>query len=154
MQKEQPRKLGIIRLGHSVGLALPSYATAGASCLDLAAAIHEDSELVLEPGARDLVPTGLIFELPKGYEMQIRPRSGLALKHGISCPNTPGTIDNDYRGEVKVLLINLGKEPFVIKRGMRIAQAAIVPIDQVVIEERTQVSNTIRGANGFGSTGV
>ncbi|MDN5248720.1 MAG: dUTP diphosphatase [Alphaproteobacteria bacterium] len=147
-------KLGIIRLAHSVGLDLPSYKTFGASGLDLAAAVPSDEDMVIAAGERGLVPTGLIFELPEGYEMQIRPRSGLALNHGISCPNSPGTIDNDYRGEVKVLLINLGKEPFVIKRGMRIAQAVLAPFFQVKIEEREQASPTKRGDSGFGSTGV
>lgn len=147
-------KLGIIRLSHSEGLALPSYKTHGASGMDLAAAVPQDQDMVIAPGERGLVPTGLIFDLPEGYEMQIRPRSGLALNHGISCPNSPGTIDNDYRGEVKVLLINLGKEPFIIKRGMRIAQAVLAPFFQLKIEEREQASSTQRGDSGFGSTGV
>ncbi|MFC4624797.1 dUTP diphosphatase [Daeguia caeni] len=145
--------LGIIRLEHSKGLELPSYETAGASGMDLRAAVAEDRQIVLLPGRRTLVPTGLIFEIPHGYEVQIRPRSGLAAKFGITCLNTPGTIDSDYRGEVKVLLINLGDEDFRIERGMRIAQAVLAPVAHAQIEERSTVSETARGAGGFGSTG-
>lgn len=146
-------KLGIVRLEHAAGLDLPAYETAGSAGIDLRAAVPEDRQIVLLPGRRTLVPTGLIFELEEGYEAQIRPRSGLAFKHGITCLNTPGTIDSDYRGEVKVLLINLGDDDFRIERGMRIAQAVISPVVQVEIEERSEVGETERGAGGFGSTG-
>ncbi|WP_376710615.1 dUTP diphosphatase [Pseudochrobactrum lubricantis] len=146
-------KLGIVRLEHAAGLDLPAYETSGSAGVDLRAAVPEDRQIVLLPGRRTLVPTGLIFELEEGYEAQIRPRSGLAFKHGITCLNTPGTIDSDYRGEVKVLLINLGDDDFRIERGMRIAQAVISPVVQVEIEERSEVGVTERGAGGFGSTG-
>ena len=122
--------------------------------MDLRAAVETDAPLTLTPGKRALVPTGLVFEIPHGYEGQIRPRSGLAFKHGITCLNTPGTVDSDYRGEVKVLLANLGDEPFVIERGMRIAQMVIAPVTQVAVREATEASETARGAGGFGSTGV
>lgn len=146
-------KLGIVRLEHAAGLDLPAYETSGSAGVDLRAAVPEDRQIVLLPGRRTLVPTGLTFELEEGYEAQIRPRSGLAFKHGITCLNTPGTIDSDYRGEVKVLLINLGDDDFRIERGMRIAQAVISPVVQVEIEERSEVGETERGAGGFGSTG-
>ncbi|WP_297327027.1 dUTP diphosphatase [uncultured Bartonella sp.] len=146
-------KLSIRRLAHSQGLGLPSYETAGSAGMDLRAALEEGEELVLSPGERALVPTGLVFELPEGYEAQIRPRSGLAFKYGITCLNTPGTIDSDYRGEIKVLLINLGKESFTITRGMRIAQTVIAPAPQIAIVETTTISSTLRGEKGFGSTG-
>ena len=122
--------------------------------MDLRAAVDDGAPMVLAPGKRALVPTGLIFEIPEGFEGQIRPRSGLAFKNGITCLNTPGTIDSDYRGEVKVLLINLGEEPFEITRGMRIAQMVIAPVTQARVAEITEASTTARGAGGFGSTGV
>jgi len=146
--------LAIVRLPHSAGLDLPAYETAGAAGMDLRAAVPEDRPLILLPGKRALVPTGLIFELPDGFEGQVRPRSGLAFKHGVTCLNTPGTIDSDYRGEVKVLLINLGDEEFEITRGMRIAQLVVAPVTQVAIEERSLAGGTDRGAGGFGSTGT
>lgn len=145
--------LALIRLPHSEGLELPSYETEGAAGLDLRAAVPDNAPIVLKVGQRALIPTGLIFELKPGYEAQIRPRSGLAFKNGITCLNTPGTIDSDYRGEVKVLLINLGEEDFTITRGMRIAQTVIAPVIQVKIEELCEISQTKRGAGGFGSTG-
>jgi dUTP pyrophosphatase len=146
--------LGLVRLSHGEGLDLPAYETAGAAGMDLRAAVAADRPLMLMPGKRALVPTGLVMEIPQGYEAQIRPRSGLAFKHGITCLNTPGTIDSDYRGELKVLLINLGDEEFLIERGMRIAQMVIAPVTQVWVVEVREVSNTVRGAGGFGSTGV
>jgi dUTP pyrophosphatase len=146
--------IGLVRLPHAEGLPLPSYETAGAAGMDIRAAIGEGERLVLKPGRRMLVPTGYVFEIPAGYEVQVRPRSGLAFKHGITCLNTPGTIDSDYRGEVQVLLVNLGEEKFVIERGMRIAQLVVAPVVQAVIEERQLASMTDRGAGGFGSTGV
>lgn len=145
--------LGIVRLSHAEGLELPAYETSGSAGFDLRAALPSDRRVVLNPGRRILVPTGLIFEIPQGFEVQIRPRSGLALKHGITCLNTPGTIDSDYRGEVQVLLINLGSEEFHISRGMRIAQAVIAPVAQAIFEERQDVSQTARNTGGFGSTG-
>lgn len=146
--------LGLIRLSHADGLDLPAYETAGAAGMDLRAAVAEDRPLMLMPGKRALVPTGLVMEIPHGFEAQIRPRSGLALKHGITCLNTPGTIDCDYRGEVKVLLINLGEEEFLIERGMRIAQMVVAPVTQVQVVEIRKASETERGSGGFGSTGV
>ena len=146
--------LGLVRLPHAEGLPLPAYETAGAAGVDLRAALPEDRQIILLPGKRVLVPTGLIFEIPEGFEGQIRPRSGLALKYGITCLNTPGTLDSDYRGEVQVLLINHGEEDFAITRGMRIAQLVIAPVTQVVIEERVKVGDTGRGEGGFGSTGT
>ena len=146
--------LKLVRLAHGEGLDLPSYETAGAAGMDLRAAVPEDRPLLILPGRRVLVPTGLVMEIPENFEGQVRPRSGLALKHGITCLNTPGTVDSDYRGEVKVLLANLGDEPFVIERGMRIAQMVIAPVTQVAVREATEASETARGGGGFGSTGV
>ena len=122
--------------------------------MDIRAAVPEDRPMMLMPGKRALVPTGFIFEIPAGFEAQIRPRSGLAFKHGITCLNTPGTVDCDYRGEVKVLLINHGEEEFLITRGMRIAQVVIAPVTQMRVAEVEAASETMRGAGGFGSTGV
>ncbi len=146
--------VGIVRLPHAEGLDLPAYETAGSAGLDLRAAVPEHEPLRLKPGARALVPTGLILELPEGFEAQVRPRSGLAFKHGITCLNTPGTIDSDYRGEVQVLLVNLSEDAFDIARGMRIAQMVVAPVVQVRIEERSLASETKRGTGGFGSTGT
>jgi dUTP pyrophosphatase len=146
--------LGIVRLPHSQGLALPAYESEGAAGMDLRAAVPDDRPLILLPGKRALVPTGLVFEIPAGYEGQVRPRSGLAFRHGITCLNTPGTIDSDYRGEVQVLLANLGDEDFAIERGMRIAQIVLAPVSHAAIEERNLASETARGTGGFGSTGT
>lgn len=140
-------------LPHFEGLALPAYETAQSAGMDLRAAVPADAPLVLAPGQRALVPTGLAIALPGDYEAQIRPRSGLAFKHGITCLNTPGTVDADYRGEVKVLLINLGDAPFTIERGERIAQMVIAPVTQAAWEIVPALSATARGAGGFGSTG-
>lgn len=142
------------KLDHFGDLQLPAYETDLAAGADLRAALGEDTPMTLEPGARALVPTGLAMALPAGYEAQIRPRSGLAYKHGITCLNTPGTIDADYRGEVKVLLINHGTEAFTIARGERIAQMVIAPITQPAFKAVEELSETKRGAGGFGSTGV
>ncbi|MUZ61126.1 dUTP diphosphatase [Agrobacterium vitis] len=147
-------RLHLKRLPHGEGLELPAYETAGAAGMDLRAAVTEAEPLTLAPGKRALVPTGLIMEIPQGFEAQIRPRSGLAFKNGITCLNTPGTIDSDYRGEVKVLLINLGDEDFTITRGMRVAQMVIAPVTQAQVIEITETSDTVRGTGGFGSTGV
>lgn len=141
----------VVRLPHANGLALPSYATAGAAGLDLVAAVA--TPISIPPGGRALVPTGLRIALPAGYEMQIRPRSGLALKHGILLPNSPGTIDEDYRGELGVIMLNAGQEPYVVERGARIAQAVIAPVEKISWEECTTLDETVRGEGGFGSTG-
>ncbi|MGO7872794.1 dUTP diphosphatase [Rhizobium leguminosarum] len=146
--------LNLIRLASGEGLDLPTYESKGAAGMDLRAAVDEAAPLTLLPGKRALVPTGFIFEIPEGFEGQVRPRSGLAFKNGITCLNSPGTVDSDYRGEVKVLLINLGEEPFIISRGMRIAQMVIAPVTQARVAEITAASETARGAGGFGSTGV
>lgn len=146
--------LNLIRLANGEGLDLPTYESKGAAGIDLRAAVEEAVPLTLLPGKRALVPTGFIFEIPEGFEGQVRPRSGLAFKNGITCLNSPGTVDSDYRGEVKVLLINLGEEPFIIERGMRIAQMVIASVTQARVAEITEASETVRGAGGFGSTGV
>ena len=144
----------LMQLPHGKGLPLPSYETAEAAGMDMRAAVPEDAPLTLNPGARELVPTGFAMAIPPGFEAQIRPRSGLALKHGIGLVNAPGTIDSDYRGEIKIILINLGHEDFEISRGMRIAQMIIAPVLQVAIEPVESLDDTARGAGGFGSTGV
>jgi dUTP pyrophosphatase len=141
------------RLPHAGDLPLPAYETGGSAGMDLRAAVAEDAPLTLAPGARALVPTGLKIALETGYEAQVRPRSGLALKHGLTCLNSPGTIDSDYRGEVGVILINHGQEPFVIKRGERIAQMVIARHEQASMVEVESLDETARGAGGFGSTG-
>lgn len=140
------------RLPHGEGLPLPHYATPHSAGADLVAAV--ESDVVLEPLARALIPTGLAIALPEGYEAQVRPRSGLAAKHGITVLNTPGTVDADYRGEVKIILINLGQEPFTVTRGMRVAQMVIAPVTQLQWEEAENLPDTERGQGGFGSTGV
>jgi dUTP pyrophosphatase len=137
------------RLSHGNGLPTPSYATDGAAGLDVVAA----EDLTLSPGQRHAVATGFAIAIPEGYEVQVRPRSGLAIKHGITCLNTPGTIDHDYRGEVKVILANLGAEPFEVKRGERIAQLVPAPVTKAHFSEVAELSDTARGAGGFGSTG-
>lgn len=147
-------KLGLLRLPHAEGLPLPAYQSADAAGFDLAAAIPEGEAIVLPAGARMLIPTGFVFVLQPGFEAQVRPRSGLALKNGITVLNSPGTIDADYRGEVKVILANLGKVPFEITRGMRIAQCVIAPVVQAALAEVTEADATARGTDGFGSTGL
>ena len=137
------------RLPHGENLAAPAYATDGAAGLDVVAA----EDLILAPGGRHAVATGFALAIPEGYEVQVRPRSGLALKHGITCLNTPGTIDHDYRGEVKVILANLGTEPFEVRRGERIAQLVPAPVLKAAFREVESLSGTSRGAGGFGSTG-
>ena len=144
----------LTRLPHSQGLPLPAYETPGSAGMDLRAAVAEDQPLTLPPGGRALVPTGLTIALPTDHEAQVRPRSGLALKFGITCLNSPGTIDADYRGEVGVILANLGAEPFVVRRGDRIAQMVIAPVTRGVFEEVASLDETARGAGGFGSTGA
>jgi dUTP pyrophosphatase len=147
-------KLEILRLPHAGDLPAPRYASAGAAGMDLHAALPVGSKFVLEPGARDLVPTGFALRLPEGFEAQVRPRSGLALHHGVSVLNAPGTIDCDYRGEIRVLLVNLGSRPFEILRNMRIAQLVVAPVTRVELVEVAELAETARGAGGFGSTGA
>jgi dUTP pyrophosphatase len=146
-------KVDIRQLPHGEGLALPAYQSADAAGLDLLAAVPLDSPLILSPGARALVPTGLTIALPPGYEAQVRPRSGLASKHGVTVLNAPGTIDADYRGEIGVLLINHGDAPFPISRGERIAQMVIAPVVRAELVAAASLSATDRGSSGFGSTG-
>ena len=143
----------ITRLPHGEGLPLPTYETAQAAGMDLRAAVPDDEPLTLRPGSRFPVPTGLAFALPPGFEGQVRPRSGLAFKHGVTCLNSPGTVDADYRGEVKVILVNLGAEDFTIRRGDRIAQLVIAPVVQAAWREVEDLDQTARGSGGFGSTG-
>ena len=140
----------LTRLPHGAGLPFPAYATEGAAGLDVVTA----EDVSLEPGARHAVATGFAIEIPPGYEVQVRPRSGLALKQGVTCLNTPGTIDSDYRGEVKVILANLGHERFAVRRGERIAQLVPAPVLRAAFEEVAQLSDSERGAGGFGSTGT
>lgn len=153
-RKPSAIKVNIRRLPHAEGLPLPEYQSAEAAGFDLLAAVPQDTPVMLSPGEWKLVPTGLIFELPRGSEAQVRPRSGLAVKFGITVLNSPGTIDADYRGEVSVILINLGNEPFTIKRGERIAQVIVAPVSRAQLREVTKLSTTKRGAGGFGSTGI
>ena len=145
-------RIKVVRLPHGRDLPLPAYQSEGAAGMDLLAAV--DKSLTLKPGARALVPTALIFEIPRGFEAQVRPRSGLAFKHGISVLNAPGTIDSDYRGEVQVLLINLGDKVFSIARGERIAQLVVQRVERAELSEAVKVTATHRGAGGFGSTGT
>jgi dUTP pyrophosphatase len=144
--------ISIKRLPHAADLHLPVYHSEGAAGLDLMAASATDADFVLQPGARSLIPTGFAIELPRGYEAQVRPRSGLALNFGVTVLNSPGTIDSDYRGEIGVILINHGSDPFVIKRGTRIAQLVVCPVERVMLIER-DLEDSARGAGGFGSTG-
>lgn len=144
-----PIHIAVQRLPHGADLPLPAYATAGAAGMDVVAA--EDT--VLAPGARAAIATGFAMAIPSGYEVQVRPRSGLALKHGVTCLNTPGTIDSDYRGEVKVILANLGHEPFEVWRGERIAQLVPAPVLRATLSEVASLDATVRGTGGFGSTG-
>ena len=144
-------RLRIERLAHGRDLPLPGYASAGAAGLDLRAAVEGD--VALPPGARVAVPTGLRLEIPAGFEGQVRPRSGLALRHGVTVANAPGTIDSDYRGELQVILLNLGDEPFVIRRGERVAQLVLSPVVRAELVEAEDLERSVRGAGGFGSTG-
>ena len=148
-----PVTIRVAPLPHFEGLALPAYETADAAGMDLRAAVPEDQPITLAPGERAMIPTGLTIALPPRHEAQVRPRSGLAAKHGVTCLNTPGTIDADYRGEVKVILINLGQEPFVVRRGERIAQMVIAPVTRAELNVVAALDETGRGAGGFGSTG-
>lgn len=145
-------KVSVKKFSHYYGLDLPSYATAAAAGMDLLAAVEEDT--IIATGQRALIPTGIAIALPPGYEAQVRPRSGLAIKNGISLVNSPGTIDSDYRGEIKVILINHGGESFTVSRGMRIAQMVIAPVVQIAWQERSDLESTKRGEGGFGHTGL
>jgi len=141
----------VTRLAHGAGLDLPAYATSAAAGLDLLAAVAQDT--VIAPGARALIPSGIAMALPPGYEAQVRPRSGLALKHGVTVLNSPGTIDADYRGEIGVILVNLGQAPFTVTRGLRVAQLVIAPVTTITWRETAALPDSQRGAGGFGSTG-
>ena len=145
-------EVAVRRLPHAADLPLPRYATAQSAGMDLLAAL--ESEVVLAPGERRLIPSGLAIALPAGYEAQVRPRSGLALKHGVTCLNTPGTIDADYRGEIGVILVNLGQEPFTIVRGSRIAQLVVAAVDRAAWRQVEMLEESERGDGGFGSTGL
>lgn len=142
-------RVSVKRMPHGEGLALPAYATGGAAGMDVLAA----EDVTIAPGTRHAVATGLMLAIPEGFEIQVRPRSGLALKHGISVPNAPGTIDSDYRGELKVILINHGEEPFAVRRGDRVAQLVLAPVVRAAWDEVDTLDDTVRGAGGFGSTG-
>ncbi len=143
--------IAVRRLPHAAGLPLPAYATPGAAGMDLLAAV--DAPVTVAPGERALIPTGLTIALPPGHELQVRPRSGLALRHGIVLPNSPGTVDEDYRGELQVILLNAGDTPFTVERGMRIAQAILAPVLRATWREVETLDDTARGEGGFGSTG-
>lgn len=147
-------RVRLVRLAHAEGLPLPEYQSEGAAGMDLMAAIEPGACVVLPPGGRDLIPTGYLLELPPGTEAQVRPRSGLALRYGVTLLNSPGTIDSDYRGEIKVLLVNLGEAPCEIRRGERIAQLVVQRVERASLIEVATLSGTTRGAGGFGSTGV
>jgi dUTP pyrophosphatase len=144
--------IAVVRLPHAEGLPLPEYATAGAAGMDLLAAVA--SPTIIAPGGRALIPTGLRIALPPGYELQVRPRSGLALRHGVVLPNSPGTIDEDYRGEIQIIVMNVGDTPFTVERGMRIAQGVVAPVVRAAWQEVDVLEDTSRGAGGFGSTGT
>jgi dUTP pyrophosphatase len=150
----QSHAIKVRGLPHAMGLPLPGYQTAAAAGMDLLAALPDGATVILQPGSRVLIPTGLVFELPGGLEAQVRPRSGLAINHGVTVLNSPGTIDADYRGEVSVILINLGPEAFPIRRGDRIAQMIVAPVTRANLVEAKALSKTARGAGGFGSTGI
>ena len=146
--------ISFTRLEHGKDLPAPEYATAGSAGMDLVAAVPEGEPMKIRPGARAAVPTGLAFAIPQGFEGQVRPRSGLALKNGVTVLNAPGTIDSDYRGEVNVILVNTGSEPFEVSRGMRIAQIIFARVEQMQLQEVNSLDDTARGSGGFGSTGV
>jgi dUTP pyrophosphatase len=148
-----PLRIPVFRLPHGADLPLPEMQSAGAAGLDLMAAINIDEQITIKNCERALVPTGIALQLPQGYEAQVRPRSGLAMKHGVTVLNAPGTVDADYRGEIKVLLVNHGQEPFVVTRGLRIAQLVVAPVQQVQLVAVSALQTSARGDGGFGSTG-
>jgi dUTP pyrophosphatase len=147
-------EVAVQRLAHAADLPLPAYASAGAAGLDLRAAIGHGETVDIGPGERQVVPTGIAIALPQGFEAQVRPRSGLARRHGVTCLNSPGTVDSDYRGEIAVILVNLGQEPFSLSRGDRIAQLVVAPVSRAVWRPVEDLDGTLRGASGFGSSGV
>ena len=150
----QPVTLQVLRLPHAEGLAVPAYETEAAAGMDLRAAVPADNPIMIAPGGRALVPTGLSLQFPLGFEAQVRPRSGLALRHGVTVLNSPGTVDADYRGEVKVILVNLGDQPFVVERGARIAQLVLAAVERAEVVEVATLDPSRRGECGFGSTGT
>jgi dUTP pyrophosphatase len=150
----KPIAVSFVQLPHAAGLPAPAYESANAAGMDLSAAVLESAPIVLAPGERAAIPTGLQLAIPEGFEGQVRPRSGLALKHAVTVLNAPGTIDADYRGEVKVLLVNHGSEPFTVTRGMRIAQLVFAPVVQAAMQKVSSLETTERGEGGFGSTGL
>jgi dUTP pyrophosphatase len=152
--KSERVEVRVMRLPHGADLPLPQYQSALAAGLDLLAAVPADAPIELAPGARALVPTGVAIALPPGYEGQVRPRSGLAARHGITLLNAPGTVDADYRGELQVILVNLGTEPFLVSRGMRVAQMVVAPVQHVTLVESDALDSTVRAHGGFGSTGT
>ena len=154
MSGDRRVEVRIVRLAHGADLPLPQYQSAHAAGLDLLAAVPAEAAVVVPPGGRALIPTGIAIALPQGYEGQVRPRSGLAARHGITVLNAPGTVDADYRGEIQVVLANLGGEPFAVSRGMRIAQLIIAPVQQVTLVETVTLDSSARGQGGFGSTGT
>ena len=147
-------EVAVRRLAHAADLPLPAYASEGAAGLDLRAATPDGEAIEIRPGERRMVPTGICIALPAGYEAQVRPRSGLARRHGVTCLNSPGTVDSDYRGEIAVILVNLGQEPFAVARGDRIAQLVVAPVSRAVWRPVEDLEETVRGAGGFGSSGV
>ena len=150
----QPVTLQVLRLPHAEDLAAPSYETEAAAGMDLRAAVPADNPIMIAPGGRALVPTGLSLQFPLGFEAQVRPRSGLALRHGVTVLNSPGTVDADYRGEVQVILVNLGDQPFVVERGARIAQLVLAAVERAEVVEVATLDPSRRGEGGFGSTGT
>ena len=146
--------VSFVQMAHAVGLPAPAYATADAAGMDLSAAVEDGAPVTLAPGERAAIPTGIQLAIPQGFEGQVRPRSGLALKNAVTVLNAPGTIDADYRGEVKVILVNLGTEPFEITRGMRIAQLIFAPVVRAALAQTASLDETVRGEGGFGSTGI
>jgi len=148
----KPVEVAVRRLPHATGLPLPRYLTPGAAGADVAAAVTSD--IALGPSERVAIPTGLVLAVPPGYEVQVRPRSGLALRHGVTVANAPGTVDSDYRGELMVILVNLGRERYVVRRGERVAQLVVAPVAQAAFSERAELPPSERGSGGFGSTGA
>lgn len=150
----KPLAVSFVQLPHAGGLLAPDYATAEAAGMDLSAAVPDGAPVTLQPGERAAIPTGIALAIPQGFEGQVRPRSGLALKHAVTVLNAPGTIDADYRGEVQVILVNFGTEPFTVTRGMRIAQLVFAPVVRAAMQEVSSLETTARGEGGFGSTGI
>jgi dUTP pyrophosphatase len=150
----KPLAVSFVQLPHAADLPVPDYATADAAGIDLSAAVPDDAPVTIAPGERTAIPTGIALAIPQGFEGQVRPRSGLALRYGVSVLNAPGTIDADYRGEVQVILVNHGREPFTVTRGMRIAQLVFAPVTRVAMQRMASLDTTVRGDGSFGSTGL